>query len=166
MLADIVERFAFRYGVIVRAPIYPVKPIFRDYAVRLREDTGTFSLNELASELRKVLGDFAGNDTFKQKLRSLKYNQNVNSAIRYLLIMIEHMLPWLNGQRQGRPLCQDPTRVLDFKTITIEHIHPTNSQNTDLEFLPYIDTLGNLTLLGPTGNNALGNRPFAEKNLR
>lgn len=108
--------------MIVRALIYPVASVFHDHAVRLREDPGAFKLGALIADLQGLLNDFADDGLFAQRLRSLKYGRDANPAIRYLLIMLEHMMPWWADNPRGRPVCRDLATVLDFATMTIEHI--------------------------------------------
>ncbi len=162
-LCDVVERFAFRYSVIARAPIYPVDAIFSEHAILLSNEPGTFKLGKLVEDLQGLLDDFANDEHFAQCLRSLRYGQNLNPAIRYLLILLEQMHAWWKNNPQGKPVCRDPTRILDFVTMTIEHVQSPKEPGLDPDLIPFIDTLGNLTVLSSGQNDAQGNKAFAEK---
>ena len=162
-LSDIVERFIFRYSIMVGAPIKEADSLFREHAAMLRDDPDSYKPQILIQSLRLLIDQYADDGKFKQGLSSLKYGQGANYKIRYLLIMLEHMFRWWSNNPQGRPVCRDLTRVLDFSDMTIEHICPRNPDSTELVLARYIDTIGNLTILSDKENSALGNKPYADK---
>lgn len=162
-VADLVERFAFRYGVVVKAPIYPVSAVFEKHIQIIRETPDQFGVGDLRSDLATLVSDFAGDDVFQERLRALEYGQDNNKAIRYALVMMELMKRWFDDGAQGRPVCRDPTRVVDFKTVTLEHIEAQNAANMDPELRPFINSIGNLTIMSQGENDAVANREFAAK---
>ncbi len=76
---------------------------------------------------------------------------------------LEHHIRWFDEGAQGRPKCRDRTRVLDFENSTIEHIYPEHAAQPNETLEPYLDTLGNLTILCPEDNDAAGDKSFADK---
>lgn len=162
-VADLVERLAFRYGVVVKAPIYPVTAVFENHIRTIRETPADFRIADLRSDLATLASDFAGDDLFRERLNAMEYGQDHNKAIRYALVMTELMKRWFDEGSQGQPVCRDPTRVVDFKTVTLEHIEAQNAENLDSELRPFINSIGNLTIMSQGENDAVANREFAVK---
>lgn len=162
-VCDVVERFAFRYGVVVRAPIHALIPVFETHIQTLRTTPGEFRLIDLRDDLDQLILAYAGEDLFKQRLLSLEYGRDTRKLLRYALVMIEHMSRWYDDNPQGTPTCRDVTRVIDFRTITLEHIEASNSKNHDPELTPYTNSLGNLTVMSQAENDAVANKSFEQK---
>ncbi len=165
VIADIVERFLFRYVVIAKGPIYLVNEIFDQQAVKMRAEGTDYSARGLVEQLKVLLPVHANEATFRQGLRTLQYKQNANPAIRYILIMNEHMFRWYNDGAAGKPNCRDVARVLDFDAMTIEHIYAQNADEPDLVLIPTVNNIGNLTIVSEAENDKLGSKSFAQKRL-
>ena len=162
-VCDVLERFAFRYGVVVRAPIYALEPIFGSHIQALRRSPGDFRVNTLKEDLSKLIAEFAGDNLFKERLLAMEYGRDTKKPLRYALIMIEHMSRWYDDNPQGAPVCRDLTRVVDFKSITLEHIEASNAENIDPELTPFVNSLGNLTVMSEAENVAVANKSFDGK---
>ena len=161
--ADIVERFLFRYAVIAKGPIYLVNNIFNLQAIKMRAEGVAYSTRDLVDQLQSILPIHADEATFEQGLRSLQYRQNANPAIRYLLIMNEHMFRWHNEGAASKPVCRDVARVLDFDAMTIEHIYAQNADEPDPILAPTVNNIGNLTIVSEAENGKLGSKNFTLK---
>ena len=162
-LVDVLDRFAFRYGVMVGAPIGPFERLTKDYILALRDRSDFIDLQLLKEGLQELLDSYAALPVFTQRLRSLRYGAGQNAEIRYLLAMIEWMDVWFTNGAQGAPRTGDETRGIDLSIVTLEHISASDAPDTTPEVQPLLDTVGNLTLLSEGDNNAAGNKPFAEK---
>lgn len=162
-VCDVVERFAFRYGVVVRGPIHAVDPVFGTYIRILRSNPQEFRLADLKGDLARLIASFAGDDLFRERILAMEYGRDTRKPLRYVLIMIEHMNRWYEDNPQGTPTCRDPTRVIDFHNSTLEHIEASNSETLDPELAPFVNSLGNLTVMSEAENNAIANKPFNGK---
>lgn len=162
-VCDVLERFAFRYGVVVRAPIYALEPVLSAHIQTLRHAPGEFRLGIFKEDLSKLVHEFAGDDLFRERLLAMEYGRDTKRPLRYALIMIEHMSRWYDDNPQGAPVCRDLTRVVDFKNITLEHIEASNAENMDPELTPFVNSLGNLTVMSQAENDALANKTFDRK---
>lgn len=162
-VCDLVERFAFRYGVVARAPIHMLIPIFERHIGDLRDSPESFRIEHLRQDFSKLISDFCNDDLFKERLRDMEYGRGTKKPLRYALVMIEHMFHWCNNNPQGMPVCRDTTRVIDFKTITLEHIVPTNAPNIDSDLRPFVNSIGNLTVMSQAENDTAANRSFEQK---
>jgi len=164
-VCDLVERFAFRYGVVVRAAIHAIEPVFGTHIRTLRQNPNDFRLNDLKNDLANLITAYAGDDLFRERLLAMEYGRGDRKPLRYALVMIELMNRWYEDNPHGTPTCRDMTRVIDFQTITLEHIEASNAVNLDPELTPYINSLGNLTVMSEAENNAVANKSFEQKRL-
>ena len=162
-LLDLLDRFAFRYGVLVRAPIGPFERCVKTHILNLREDPASFDLRSLREDLQNLLDEFATVPVFSQRLKALRYGAGQNAEIRYLLAMIEWTDAWYNNGANGALRITDQTRGIDLTKITLEHIGASRGQEATLDLQPLLNTLGNLTLLSELDNDAAGDDPFADK---
>ncbi|WP_322864746.1 HNH endonuclease family protein (plasmid) [Aquicoccus sp. G2-2] len=162
-VCDLVERFAFRYGVVVRGPIYAVEQVFNSYIQTLRNSPDDFRLGNLKEDISKLTAAFAGDDLFRERLIAMEYGRDTRKPLRYALVMVEHMSRWYEDNPQGAPVCRDATRVVDFHSTTLEHIEASNSEALDPELRPFINSIGNLTVMSQAENDAVANKPFEGK---
>ena len=88
-LVECLDRFSFRYGVIVRGPIGPFDRLVAPYIEQLRQEPPTFDLTALTSDLNTLCEKYAPDDVFSQKLSALRYASSGNATIRYMLAMME-----------------------------------------------------------------------------
>lgn len=160
-LVQALERFVFRYKVIANAHIGPATAQYHSFARKIRENPGGFKLKDLTDQLAELIDRSAGDPLFQEGLRSLRYKKKEgNGAIRYLLVTLEAYVRWYDNGAPGKPSCYDTTIVVDYPSTTIEHVYAGGGDSA-LEALR--DTIGNLTILGPKDNDAVGNKPFDQK---
>jgi hypothetical protein len=118
----------------------------------------------LEGDLRELLALHAPDDVFRDRLSSLRYPRaESRKPLKYFLMTLEHYVRWFDEGAQGRPVCRDLTRLLDFENTTIEHVYPENAEPPDATLEPLLDTLGNLTILSPDENIAAGDKTFDRK---
>lgn len=163
-IVQALERFCFRYSVMVDGPPLEAIAIYNRHAVEIRRAAAAFRPGALIDDLGELVERLAPDEVFRPRLEALHYPRSESrKPLKYFLMTLEHHCRWFDDGAQGRPLCRDRTRVLDFENSTIEHVYPEHAAqpNTDLE--PYLDTLGNLTILGPEDNDAAGDKSFADK---
>lgn len=162
-LVNVLDRFAFRYGVLVRAPVGPFERCVKPYIRSLRSNPPTLNVGEIRRGLQAVLDRFASLSVFTQRLKALRYGTGQNAHIRYFLAMIEWTDVWYNSGAHGSVRVRDETRGIDLANVTIEHIGATGDQTAAQELLPLMNTLGNLTLLSQTENDGVANKQFTAK---
>ena len=159
----IIERAVFRYKTIGNAHIGPLTKLYVDHAKKVR-DTKKFSLASLRKDLRVLVLDKVPDSVFKPKLLELMYtSRGGNKYIRYMFITLEDYFQWYDSGAAGHPKCQDKMRVFDFSNTTFEHIYPRSAKTKDSQLEKVKNTIGNLTILGPTDNDKLANKNYAEK---
>ncbi|MBB5987870.1 DUF262 domain-containing protein [Sphingobium lignivorans] len=160
------ERFVFRYKTIGNAHISPMTDLYLRHAKRIRDNPAGYKLSTLRTELGDLLDKMVPLDVFEASLRQLRYNKRAgNGHIRYLLITLEDHRSWFEKGANGVPRCKDKSAILDFSNTTLEHIYPRSAKASDkiAAMEPLKDALGNLAIFGPDDNDALANKPFAEK---
>ena len=138
-------------------------PIFKEHIVNLRNSPERFRIEDLRLDFAALITSFINDDLFREQLKVMKYGSDTKKPLRYALIMIEHMFHWCNDSRQGTPVCRDTTRVIDFGTITLEHIEATNAPDIDSDLRPFVNSIGNLTVMSQLENNAAANSSFEQK---
>lgn len=164
-VCDLVERFAFRYSVVARAPKHILIPVFSKHINNLRTSPANFRIRCLRSDFSNLIEDFINDDLFRERLKAMEYGRDTRKPLRYALVMVEYMFQWYNSGRRGTPVCRDTDRVIDFRTITLEHIEATNARNLNPDLMPFVNTIGNLTVMSQTENAAVANKSFEEKRL-
>ena len=163
-IVQALERFCFRYSIMVDGPPLEAIAIYNRQAVDIRRAPDDYRPGALIQDLSDLVARLAPDEVFKQRLEALHYPRSESrKPLKYFLTTLEHYVRWFDDGAQGRPDCRDRTRVVDFENSTIEHIYPEHAAQPDQALEPYLDSLGNLTILGPEDNDAAGDKSFADK---
>lgn len=163
-IVQILEKFCFRYAVMVEGPRMEAAAVINRHAVDVRRDPAQYRPSTLERDLRDLLALHAPDDVFRDRLGSLRYPRaESRKPLKYFLMTLEHYVRWFDEGAQGRPVCRDMTRLLDFENTTIEHVYPEHADPIDASLEPLLDTLGNLTILSPDENIAAGDKTFERK---
>jgi len=161
---QMLERFMFRYKIVSDAHIGSATNVYHEQAVEIRKDPAKYKISSLASKLQALLDKSAKDALFRSRLQEVMYQREItNKPLKYFLITLENYLPWYRKGATGLPKCLNKMQVFDPSATTVEHIYPEKATPPNATFLPLLDTLGNLTLLGSSDNDAAGNKPFADK---
>jgi hypothetical protein len=162
-IVQALERFLFRY-VLTDGPYDKVIETLNKHAAEIRKDPRAFRSSSLMTDLRDLLALHAPDDVFQNRLHQLRYPRSESKKpLKYFLMTLEHYVRWFNEGANGRPVCRDKVRVLDFENGTIEHVYSENAAQPDIQLDQLLDSLGNLTFLSPSENDAAGAKSFAEK---
>lgn len=165
-IVQIVEKAYFRYKIICNQHATPLKSIYYEESLAIRENSISYSTLGLKQKLEKLIKSKASDITFKNGLEALEYKESGgNKPLKYFLMTIEYYYQWYQSGCIGTPVCKDKSRVYDFAGTSIEHIYPQNAgnniKNASLENLKH--RLGNLTILDPAQNTLSGNEHFEAK---
>lgn len=163
-LVNLIERFVFRYIIIVRVHPGKLADCYYKYAAAIRSDPAEFELRNLESDLRSLAESNAQDGLFTANLEEkLDYSQSSQrKIIRHFLSTIDDHYMWFTKGASGRPRA-DKTSSYDIDYITIEHIYPRNSSEPEEELESLKDNIGNLSIWAPNDNQAASNNPFSEK---
>ena len=153
--------FAFRYKVVCEGPIGPFDSRMRGTIEQLNSGD-RFRFGNFEEDLRDLIADHASQETFERGLNDLSYTNN-RKGIRFLLAMTEYTAAWFEDGAQGRPVFRAPDQGIDLSQITLEHISAQNPDEVEHDMLPFMHTVGNLTLLAQGENNRARNRNFEDK---
>ncbi len=162
-IIEVIEKFTFNYSVICKLPANKVEKIYSKYAREIERIVTNeipkkihSCTNRLFSELENVLkNENPSLDLFIEKFRELSYS---NSQQRRILV--KYVLEKLSSQKQTGEF------KIDFDNVNIEHFLPQNPVEWGLtkpEIKPYVNLLGNLTLVSKGFNSTIGNKPIEEK---
>ena len=163
-IVQMLERFMFRYKIVSEAHIGSATNVYHEQAVEIRKSPGKYKTAVLRLKLQALLDKGAKDAIFRNRLQEMMYSRELtNKPLKYFLITLENYLRWYRKGASGQPKCLDKMVVFDPSATTVEHVYPEKASPADAFLEPLLDTLGNLTLLGSTDNDAAGNKPFAKK---
>lgn len=161
-LLCVLERFAFRYGVLARARIAEYDRRMEPIITLLNTSPADYRLPAVEAILTDLLSRYATREAMERQLEGLEYERH-KKELKYILAMSEFTSAWYDGQANGRPTVHAPNVPIDIGAMTLEHVSPQNPEEAGAEMLPHLHKLGNLTLLSEDENLRAGNRPFLEK---
>ncbi len=162
-IVHVLERFMFRYKVIVNARIEAAMRIYGKHAQIIRAAPATFDLALLVSDLNGLLALHAPDALFRSRLDEMRYTKTAtNKPLKYLLLTLDAYEAWYAAGAVGVPTA-DKTTVADFTHNTLEHVYPQNSVAPVAAMEERINRLGNIAVLSPADNAAAGNLEFAVK---
>jgi hypothetical protein len=166
-LVKLIERFAFRFIFISGQHPSKLSKVYLEESLLIRSSPSTYTIPLIYSKLKVLQDTLATDPVFFSNLETLHYQPGGgNKPLKYLLITVENYLRWYTEDRAiGTPICKDRTFFYNFNDTTIEHIYPRNAPSagiiTNIE--PLKNTLGNLTIMGPTDNGKGSNDNFTIK---
>lgn len=166
-LVQIIEKVYFRYKIVCNQHATPLKTIYYQESLDIRENPNIYNVLSFRNKLEKLIKSKASDLTFKNCLKMLEYKTSggSNKPLKYFLMTIEYYYQWYQSGCEGSPSCKDKSRIYDFAGTSIEHLYPRNIKEDfkEEELEPLKNTLGNLTILDPAQNNEGGNDPFPQK---
>ncbi|MEH1925030.1 DUF262 domain-containing protein [Nostoc sp.] len=166
-IVQILEKVFFRYKIICNQHVTPLKSIYYQELLAIRQNPDSYNASSLRQKLRKLIDDKAPERVFKTNLETLEYRDSggSNKPLKYFLMTVEYYYQWYKNGAVGNPECVDKSRVYDFAGTSIEHIYPQNAERSflDSNLEPLKNTLGNLTILDPAQNTYGGNDTFIDK---
>jgi hypothetical protein len=169
-IMHILDKFFFRYKVMCKAHPTPMATVYLKYAEVICKSPSAFDIRDFLKDLRDLLSAHADDEWFRASLEGLKYDEDRgNKEVKFLLITLEENWKWFSmgcrGGMRGRDKNEDHSRVFDFAETTIEHVYPRNVPAADMkpDLEPVKHKLGNMTVLDPGTNSALGNIAFGSK---
>jgi len=162
-VVHLLERFMYRYKIVVNARIESAMKVFLDHAKIIREQPAGFTVAELSKQLKELLDRHAPDPLFKNRLDEQKYaTSSTTKPLKYLLLTLDAYEPWYSSGGMGMPTASKTT-VADFAANTLEHVYAQNAASFDPAMTDCLHILGNLAVLSPADNGAVGNLPFTNK---
>lgn len=166
-IVQIVEKVFFRYKLICNEHVTPLKSIYHQEAVAIRQNSTAYNIASLQNKLQTLIDSKAPDRVFKSKLETIEYAESgrSNKPLKYFLMTVEYYYQWYKNGASGTPTCLDKSRVYDFAGTSIEHVYPRNADtaNKDSDIESLKNTLGNLTIMDPAQNTIGGNDNFIQK---
>ena len=160
---DLIEKFTFVYSSICKQPGNKVERIYSRYARDLEKAVNQKSfkrddVNRLFDNLEKELKEIKPSpELFKEHFMKLSYKNSKKSRM-----LVKYIFEKINDTKNNYK-----EHSIDFNVVNIEHLlpqKPNQDWNLTLEEIkPYVDKLGNLTILSHKINSKLGNSPISEK---
>jgi len=166
-LVQVVERIYFRYKLICNKHVTPLKNIYYQESIAIRNDPENYNTSSLKTKLKNLIDRSASDQIFRSELEAIEYHETGggNKPLKYFLMTVEYYYQWYNAGAAGSPQCMDKSRVFDFSGTSIEHVYPKNAQPGDIDhnLEPVKNLIGNLTIMDPSQNNIGGSQSFQNK---
>ena len=165
-LIKLIERFAFRFILVSGQHPSKLGKVYMEESLSIRTNHTIYNISSIQSKLKILQDTLATDAVFSSNFETLIYQKGGgNKPIKYFLITVENYLRWYQNGAIGIPTCNDGSFFYNFNDTTIEHIYPRNAPaakiNPDIE--PLKNTLGNLTIMGPSDNGKGSNDNFTIK---
>jgi hypothetical protein len=161
-----IENFSFKYSVIGKQPTNKVEKLYSATAIKIEKAVKEESnlkkragrIQSIVAELQKELVTLLPTqDTFESAFSNVAYRNSEEGRclVRYIL------------SRVNDHLARTDEHKSDFNAVNIEHLLPqTPSKEWNLtkkEIKPYVNLLGNLTLLSKRINSQIQSGPIKQK---
>lgn len=132
-IVQIVEKVFFRYKLICNEHVTPLKSIYHQEAVAIRQNPTAYNIASLQNKLQTLIDSKAPDRVFKSKLETIEYAESgrSNKPLKYFLMTVEYYYQWYKNGASGTPTCLDKSRVYDFAGTSIEHVYPRNADTAN-----------------------------------
>lgn len=165
-LVQVLEKFMFRYKGVCNNKHQKLSEIFMKEALVIRMAPNAYRISNLTNQLRPLINESAGDDLFKEKLKSMKYiERGSNKLLKYLFATLNEYHKWYDEGAIGNPKAEKG-KIINFEDVSIEHIFSQSPQSGDVkpEELQDVNELRNLTLLTLKENGErVKNKPYIIK---
>lgn len=162
---EFIERFTFQYSVVCKLPGNRIERVFSKHALKLERAVASGQskkvtkevdriFNSLMQELREVA---PSKQTFMEAFEDVSYKNSTEARrlVGYILAKYDSHFSTTKEYR------------IDFGSVNIEHLLPTKPDKswglTQREIRPYVNKLGNLTLLDLKVNSTVQNATIDKK---
>lgn len=165
-LVQVLEKFMFRYKGVCNNKHQKLSDIFMKEALVIRSAPNAYRISNLTNQLRPLINESAGDDLFREKLRSMKYiERGSNKLLKYLFATLNEYHKWYDDGAMGNAKAEKG-KIINFEDVSIEHIFSQSPQSGDVrpEELQDVNELRNLTLLTLKENGErVKNKPYVTK---
>lgn len=159
---EIIQKFTFLYFQILSLPGNWYFKLISDVAKKIEQYSAEKKVKKEFVDLFKIdlftqfKTKLSSYETFEEGFKTIQYKEDQKSRIiiRYILNELENKIG--GNTDEG----------YDENKVSIEHILPKDPKEwkvTKTLIKPYVNTLGNLTLIGKKLNGELGNKKINEK---
>ena len=163
-LVHCLEKFMFRYKTICGNSHQPLSDLFCAEAKKIRANSSAYSFTSLFGELRRLLGEKAGDEVFQVQLKNLQYTtRGGNKTLRYFFSTLCDYYRWHEDGERGKPKASKEN-IINYDNVTIEHIDSQNPETERVISEADEHKFFNLTILsGPDNGEKVKNKSFVAK---
>ena len=163
LLSVMIEKFMFRHKSVCNLGHQKLSELFMKGAVKIRENPTEYRVSSLRAQLRGIIASECTDEVFKVGLANMRYRPTGgNKQLKYLFSVLTEHISWLEQGASGHPK-PEKSNIINYDTITIEHISPQSPSGTSIFTGDDIHKLKNLTLLTPPENDLAANKDYAAK---
>ena len=162
-LTYMLEKFMFRHKSVCNLGHQKLSELFMKEAVKIRENPTEYRVSFLRAQLRGIIASECTDEVFKVGLANMRYRPTGgNKQLKYLFSVLTEHISWFEQGASGHPK-PEKSNIINYDTITIEHISPQSPSGTSIFTGDDIHKLKNLTLLTPPENDLAANKDYAAK---
>lgn len=162
-LTYMLEKFMFRHKSVCNLGHQKLSELFMKEAVKIRENPTEYRVSSLRAQLRGIIASECTDEVFKVGLANMRYRPTGgNKQLKYLFSVLTEHISWFEQGASGHPK-PEKSNIINYDTITIEHISPQSPSGTSIFTGDDIHKLKNLTLLTPPENDLAANKDYAAK---
>ncbi|MFC1749668.1 DUF262 domain-containing protein [Pseudomonadota bacterium] len=161
---EVVESFTLNHAAVCKLPANKVEKIYSRCAREIEHCVNNEPPKRVAGEVQSILeklrrdlvSERPSYELFEQRFMNLSYglSQQKRQLVKYVLSKINSL--GHTGEHK-----------IDFDNVNIEHVLPQTPAKewhlTRSDVKPYVNKLGNLTLVSKTFNSRVGNKVIKEK---
>lgn len=159
-----IEKFSFAYSAVCGLPTNRLERIYSKFALKIEHIVETSHSKKIPGEIQSTFEDlkkellelFPSFEFFKDSFQNIEYKNSDQSRQ-----LIKYILNEING------LTESGEYLINFDNVNIEHILPQKPENewglSQKEIKPYVNKLGNLTLISKIINSTAGNKIIKHK---
>jgi len=162
---NLIEKFSFMYSAICKLPGNKLERMYSRYAQKVEEIVRKESekvipskIQSLFSELEKeIKAEKPPFDYFLEQFQDVKYKGSEAGRL-FIKYILNEINGWMEETREYK---------IAFSNVNVEHILPQKPDKewglSIVEIKPYVNLLGNLTLVDKKINSRIGNKPIKDK---
>ena len=162
---EVVERFSFKYSAICKMPSNRVERLYSRYAILIEKTIHRTPNKKVAGEIQSIFSKLEDElssispprDFFIDNFYKVSYKKSAKSR---------HLIKYIFSEVDSHYRPTDEV-VINFSEVNIEHILPGKPHEgwglTANEIKPYVNQLGNLTLLSKQLNSKIQNGILSNK---
>ncbi|KAF0108822.1 MAG: hypothetical protein FD146_708 [Anaerolineaceae bacterium] len=162
---NLIEKFSFMYSAICKLPGNKLERMYSRYAQKVEEIVKKESEKNIPSKIQFLFSEFEKEikaekppfDYFLEQFQDVKYKGSEGGRL-FIKYILNEINGWMEETREYK---------IAFSNVNVEHILPQKPDKewglSIVEIKPYVNLLGNLTLVDKKINSRIGNKPIKDK---
>lgn len=164
-IIKLIENFTFHYSAVSKLPGNKVEKIYSKYAIKIQNVIDNDSEKNIHKNIQKIFKNIEKDLLTEKPLKEVfisSFNDLVYKNSSQVRMLIKYILSYFNSFYR-----KTKEEIINFNNVNIEHILPLNPDDSwglsKKEIKPYVNNLGNLTIISKEINSKVQNKTIAKK---